>query len=68
VTADQRFTLIMAGLGLVAAVIGWLLRSLWVSQKAATEDNTNALRALTAVVGVLAERMAHLEGRMTGRR
>jgi hypothetical protein len=64
VTATDRFSLIMLGLGLMAALIGWLLRSLWSGQKSATEANTRALDKLSRGVAQLDSRLSRLEGRL----
>jgi hypothetical protein len=64
VTATDRFSLIMLALGLVAALIGWLLRTLWSGQKDATEANTRALDRLTRGVAQLDSRLSRVEGRL----
>jgi len=68
VTADQRLTLILAGIGLLSGLMAWGLRILWLlsasiqEDKDATRANTSAVDRLTDRMGTLAERVAALEG------
>lgn len=66
--AGQRFTLIMFALGVTVGLLGWLIRSLWAAQTAATRANTTALDGLTTAVQRLDGRISHLEGRIERRR
>lgn len=65
-TASDRFGLIILAITVVAAVLGWLVRSLWTAQGQTVAANTTALERLTAAIGKLDSRISTLEGRMDG--
>lgn len=67
-TASDRFGLILAAITIMGAVIGWLIRSVWNSQRQATDENTKALVRLTEAVGRLDSRISTIEGRAQRRR
>jgi hypothetical protein len=67
VTASERFALILLAITVGVGLLGWLIRSLWSTQTAATRDNTAALVRLTDVVGRLDSRISTMEGRLEGR-
>lgn len=73
---DERFGLIMFGLGLLATIMGWGVRAIWAVSRDVQQirddlnaagrvglDNTTALGKLTEAVWGLTERMARVEGR-----
>jgi hypothetical protein len=61
-TPDQRFSFILAGLGVGAALVGWVLRTLLSSIRDTIERNNKAIGDLTASVNELNKKMAFLEG------
>ena len=67
-TADGRLTVILFAIGLAVGLLGWLLRRSIAGNDRAIRDNSAAVRELAASVGKLSERVATVEGRLSGRR
>ena len=57
-TGDQRFTLIMAAIGIAVGLIGWFLRYMIGGMRSDTEANTAAIHLLTKELGDLRVQLA----------